>query len=165
MYLSMYKIHMLEAIIIILFLKSGGNIMTENKCETKTKTKGAAKASGQIQIADEVIAIIAGTAALEVDGVEAASGVTTGSLAEFFGKKNQSKGVKVSVENGEASVELDIAVKFGVKIHLTAADVQKKVKNAIETMTGLNVTVVNVNIAGITLDKPKSKEETIEEVL
>lgn len=118
---------------------------------------------GQIQIADEVIAIIAGTAALEVEGVAAAAGDSTNSFVEFFGKKNQSKGVKVFVDNGETNVEIDIAVKFGTKIHETAFEVQKKVKVAIETMTGLSVVNVNVNVSGIIMEKQKPKEIEVTE--
>lgn len=129
--------------------------MSENK-----ESKGT---FGQIQIADEVIAIIAGTAALEVEGVEAAGGSPTNTLVEFFGKKNQSKGVKVSVDEREANIELDIAVKFGMKIQEIAEEVQKKVKNAVETMTGLSVSNINVNICGITTEKVKTKIEMEEE--
>lgn len=125
--------------------------MSENK-ESKT-------AVGRIQIADEVIAIIAGTAAVEVEGVEAAGGSPTNTLVEFFGRKNQSKGVKVTVEEGEAGIELDIAVKFGMKIQQIAQQVQRKVKNAVETMTGLTVSFVNVNISGITTEKVKAEQE------
>lgn len=119
---------------------------------------------GQIQIADEVIAIIAGTAALEVEGVLTPA-ETGGSFVEIFGKKNQSRGVKVSVDEGEAVVELDIIVEFGVKIHETAGEVQRKVKNAIETMTGLSVICVNVNVSGVVMNKPKHKDEDADEEL
>lgn len=112
---------------------------------------------GQIQIADEVIAIIAGTAALEAEGVAAPVSDATSTFVEFFGKKSQSKGVKVFVEDGETSIDLDIIIQFGVKIHETAYEVQKKVKNAIETMTGLNVVAVNVNVSGVVMEKPKQR--------
>lgn len=119
------------------------------------------KSIGQIQIADEVIAIIAGTASREVEGVYAASGNATDTFVEFFGKKSQSKGVKVCADNGEVSIEVDIVVEFGSKIQNVAMEVQKKVKNAVETMTGLEVMLVNVNITGIITDsrKPKTEEE------
>ncbi len=91
---------------------------------------------GQIQIADEVIAIIAGAAAAEVDGVIAVAGATVESIAGLFGKKNLAKGIKVFVEDGEASIEVEIAVKYGTKLRAAAEEVQTKVKNAVETMTG-----------------------------
>lgn len=116
---------------------------------------------GQIQIADEVIAIIAGTASREVEGVYSASGNATDTFVELFGKKSQSKGVKVCADNGEVSIEVDIIVEFGFKVQNVALEVQKKIKNAVETMTGLEVMLVNVNITGIATNskKPKTEEE------
>ena len=108
---------------------------------------------GQIQIADEVISIIAGTAAQEVDGVFGAVGNFTGDLVEILGKKNFSKGVKIVVDENKVTVDLTLIVKFGFKIPEVAAGVQKKVKDAIETMTGLSVTETNVSIAGVQMEK------------
>lgn len=110
---------------------------------------------GQIQIADEVIAIIAGTAALEIEGVvpSQAGGNFTGDIAEMLGKKNLAKGVKVSVEDDTVSVTIDILVKYGYKIPDVSLEVQKRVKTAIETMTGLGVASVDVNTLGIHADK------------
>ncbi len=113
---------------------------------------------GQIQIADEVIAIIAGIAATEVDGIEGMSGNFTGGIAEILGKKNLSKGVKVTVGEREVSVDLFVVIKFGVTIPEVALTVQKRVKNAIETMTGLTVIEINVNITGVHFDKDKAKD-------
>lgn len=115
-------------------------------------------AAGQIQIADEVIAIIAATAVREVEGVEAIQG---GGISEFFGKKNnQSKGVKVTVEGEEVKVDLDLAAKYGTKLQEAALEVQEKVKNAVETMTGLTVTAVDVRISAVTTEKkPKIEPE------
>ncbi|MBO8434766.1 MAG: Asp23/Gls24 family envelope stress response protein [Tyzzerella sp.] len=114
---------------------------------------------GQIQIADEVIAIIAGTASLEVEGVYSASGSATDSFVEFFGKKNQSKGVRVTADSGEVSIEVDIVVEFGYKVQEVALAVQKKVKSAVETMTGLEVMLVNVDITGIAKNTKKHTTE------
>ena len=113
---------------------------------------------GQIQIADEVIAVIAGTAAREVDGIEKAQGSVNGAFVDFFGKKNQSKGVRVSVEDGQTSVEIDVTVRYGTKIQEAASQVQKKVKSAIESMTGLEVALVNVNVVALAMEKPKTME-------
>ena len=116
------------------------------------------KSIGQVQIADEVIAIIAGTGACEVKGVYMAGGATD-SIVSFFGKKNLAKGVKVEVEDGLTTLELEIAVEYGINIKKTAEEVQLKVKNAVETMTGLSVAAVNVNVAAIATEKAKAKEE------
>ena len=90
-----------------------------------------------IQISDEVVAKIASTAALEVEGVSSAAGKATSSISELLGVKNQPKMAKISRENGETAVDLDIAVDADARIHEVAAEVQKRVKNAVETMTGI----------------------------
>lgn len=119
---------------------------------------------GQIQIADEVIAVIAATAAMETEGILNTTNATGNAFIEFFGKKSQSKGVKVVAEDGEVSLDVDIVVLFGTKVQVAAEEVQKKVKSAVETMTGLKVTTINVNVTGIAKEKPeKVKSETEEE--
>ena len=137
-------------LILTVFIIQGGFSMSEYNEENKS--------IGQIQIADEVIAIIAGTAACEIEGVYMA-GHYTDSLVSLFGKKNLAKGVKVEVEDGLTTLELEIAVEYGVNIKKTAEDVQLKVKNAVETMTGLSVSAVNVDVAAIASEKAKAKEE------
>ena len=87
------------------------------------------------------------------------AGHYTDSLVSLFGKKNLAKGVKVEVEDGLTTLELEIAVEYGVNIKKTAEDVQLKVKNAVETMTGLSVSAVNVDVAAIASEKAKAKEE------
>ena len=120
-------------------------------------------ACGQIQIADEVIAIIAATAAAEVDGVRLIAGAAADSIIEFFGKKNQSKGVKVSFDEADVCVELEVAMVYGTNIKQTAFEVQKKVKTAIETMTGLGVSYVNVSVSGIVTEIVKAENSDVEE--
>lgn len=109
--------------------------------------------NGQIQISDEVIAIIAGTAAAETEGVALNAPAAVSTVKGFFGKKNQSKGVKVTVEESNALIELEVAVKFGINIKNACEEVQQKVKNAVETMTGLTVTGVNVVVSEVTMEK------------
>ena len=95
---------------------------------------------GHVQIAGEVIAIIAGLAATEVDGVSRLAGSLSNELASRLGKKNPAKGVKV---------DLAIDVLYEYSIPTVTTQVQDKVKQAIETMTGLNVTKVNIRVAGV----------------
>ncbi len=109
--------------------------------------------NGQIQISDEVIAIIAGTAAAETEGVTLPSSAPVNTVKGFFGKKNQSKGVKVTVEESDALIEVEISVKFGINIKKACEEVQQKVKNAVETMTGLTVTGVNVVVSEVIVEK------------
>lgn len=112
--------------------------------------------AGQIEIADEVIGVIAVTAALEVEGV---SGTTTKALTEFFGKKGQTRCVKVAKDENEVVLDMDIIVNFGTKVQNVAEEVQKKIKNAVETMTGLAVPVVNVCVTGIVKEKAAKVQE------
>ena len=116
---------------------------------------------GSVRIADEVVSIIAGMAATEVDGIAGMSGGLVGGIAEILGKKNMAKGVKVEVGETEAAVDLYIIVKFGVRIPDVALNVQEKVKNAIESMTGLSVVEVNVNVQGVGLPETEEKEEEV----
>lgn len=108
---------------------------------------------GEVRVADEVVAIIAGLAATEVEGVSSMAGNITNELVSKLGMKNLSKGVKVSVDETSVSVDLALNLEYGYSIPDVSAKVQEKVKNAIETMTGLEVAVVNVRIAGVNIDK------------
>lgn len=107
---------------------------------------------GQVQIADEVVAIIAGLAATEVEGVASMAGNITKELVSKLGMKVLSKGVKVSVEDGEVRVDLALNIDYGYSVPKTCQKVQEKVKASIENMTGLGVSDVNVRIASVNLD-------------
>lgn len=113
---------------------------------------------GAIRIADEVVAIIAGLAATEVQGVVGMSGGIAGGIVELLGRKNLSKGVKVEVGEKEAAVNLYIVVEFGVRIPEVALAIQERVKKAIETMTGLRVLEINVHVQGVSFPNIETKE-------
>jgi len=108
---------------------------------------------GEVQIADEVVAIIAGLAATEAEGVDAMAGNITNELVGKLGMKNLSKGVKVEVTEEHVSVNLSLNLKYGYSIPKVCENVQEKVKNAIENMTGLTVLDVNIKIAGVSLEE------------
>ncbi|MDD3251899.1 MAG: Asp23/Gls24 family envelope stress response protein [Lachnospiraceae bacterium] len=110
---------------------------------------------GEVRIADEVVAIIAGLAATEIDGVDSMAGNITNELVGKLGMKNLSKGVKVDVTEEHVSVDLSLNIKYGYNIPEVSAKVQDKVKTAIENMTGLTVLDVNVRIAGVNLAEEK----------
>lgn len=110
---------------------------------------------GEVQIADEVVAIISGLAALEVEGVAKMSGNVPNELISMLGMKNLSKGVKVEVSPENVNIALALEMKYGYSIPKVSAQVQEKVKNAIETMTGLSVERVDVHIVGVAADKPQ----------
>lgn len=111
---------------------------------------------GKIQIAPEVLEVIAGMAASEVEGVAHMSGGLVGDIAERLGRKNIARGVRVEVGTREAAVDVSIIVKYGHRIPEVARLIQDSVRNAIETMTGLSVVEVNVHIVDVEL---KSEEK------
>ncbi len=110
---------------------------------------------GEVHIADEVVAIIAGLAATEIEGVSSMAGNITNELVSKLGMKNLSKGVKVDVLEESVSAELALNIAYGYSIPEVSAKVQEKVKTAIETMTGLEVTVVNVRIVNVDMKNSK----------
>ena len=109
---------------------------------------------GAVQIADDVVAVIASLAAAEVDGVYLAGNMTN-ELIGKVGKKGVSKGVRVDVLGGNVSVEMVITMEFGRNIPAVSQKVQAKVKSAIENMTGLTCSDVNIRIAGVNTKKDK----------
>lgn len=113
---------------------------------------------GSVKISEEVVAIISGIAATDVPGVAGMSGGIAGGIAEILGRKNLSKGVKVEVGEKEAAIDLYIIVEFGARIPEVAWDIQEKVKDSVQTMTGLNVVEVNIHVQGVNFDKEIKKE-------
>ena len=110
---------------------------------------------GEVQIADEVVAIIAGLAATEVEGVDSMAGNITNELVGKLGMKNLSKGVKISMTEDHVSVDLSLNMKYGYSIPAVSEKVQDRVKSAIENMTGLMVLEVNIKIAGVAMGEEK----------
>lgn len=110
---------------------------------------------GEVRIADEVVAIIAGLAATEVEGVDSMAGNITNELVGKLGMKILSKGVKVDVTEEHVSVDLSLNIKYGYNIPEVSERVQERVKSAIENMTGLTVLDVNVKIAGVNMAEDK----------
>ena len=101
---------------------------------------------GNIKISDEAIASIASIAAKQVDGVIDMDGGPVTSLAETLGVKNATKGIKVDMSKETVSIEINLIIAFGKDISDIATQVQEKIKEAIENMTGLIVEKINVNI-------------------
>ena len=119
------------------------------KEERHTYTIQSDEKLGEVQIADEVVAIIAGLAAMEVEGVASMAGNATRELISRLGMKTLSKGVKVDVLDKIVTVALALNLKYGYSIMDVSKKVQEKVKAAIENMTGLTVADVNLRIAGV----------------
>ena len=107
---------------------------------------------GEVHISDEVVAIIAGLAATEIEGVQSMAGNITNELVSKLGMKNLSKGVKVTISDDSVEVSLALNIKYGYEIPSVSKKVQDKVKSAIETMTGLTVTAVNIKIVSLNIE-------------
>lgn len=125
--------------------------MAENK-NRNTYTIYDDNTIGTVQIADEVVAIIAGLAATEVEGVDSMVGNITNELVAKLGMKNLAKGVRIEVEENVVKVRIVLNIKYGYNIPETSKAVQERVKAAIENMTGLEVSGVDVGIADVVLD-------------
>ena len=119
------------------------------------KINGLETALGQLKVTNEVIAILAGIAAMEEDGVYAMSGGITGELAQALGIKNLSKGVKIETDEEGIHVNIYVIVELGVRIPEVAWSIQEKVKKMVEKMTGSKVVEVNIHVQGVNIYKPK----------
>lgn len=130
------------------------NEIIENTTETSDN-------SGEtIQIADDVVAVIAGKAVSEVSGVASMAGGFAGGISEVLsGKKNLSKGIKVDVGEKEATIDVNIIVEYGARIPDVAFEIQSRVKKAVEAMTGLKVSSVNVHVQGVKTSEEKENNQ------
>ena len=117
-------------------------------------------AIGIVKISDEVVSVIAGIAADEIQGiVEIPHGVSSNISQILKGKKASSgKAVKVTLEEDKAIIELNVAVEYGMRIPEVVASVQENVKRTVEAMTGLKVDKVNVNVQNIYVPKQEQQE-------
>ena len=119
--------------------------MSENK-EYVSRSDGL----GNIHISEEVLAAITAAAALDVEGVSGLAANLGSDIAELLGKKNLAKGVHVRMEDDKVEVELSVLMGYGHTIPEIGRAIQDGVKSPLESMTGLEVSVVNVSVAGIT---------------
>ena len=121
--------------------------------EIKTDNEG-------IQISSDVVAVIAGVAVSEVQGVSGMSGGFAGGITEVLsGKKNLAKGIKVEIDEGTAKIDVNIIVEYGSRIPDVAFEIQNRVKKSVENMTGLKVEEVNVHVQGVNTDAVMNEKE------
>ena len=111
----------------------------------------------RVKISTDVIETLVGIAASEADEVASLSGSFTDGIAGVLGRKNARKGVKVEMEEDIVSAEVSIVIEYGCKIHEVAARIQDKVRETVETMTGMNVKNVVVNVIGINIKEEQRK--------
>jgi len=117
---------------------------------------------GKIEIAPEVIEVIAGIAASEVEGVSAMRGNFAAGVVEKLGKKNHGKGVKVDLTENGIKVDVFCMMKFGVSIPNVAQQVQDNIRQALKNMTAIDLDEVNIHIVGIQFDTQKTDIEEVE---
>lgn len=117
-----------------------------------------------IKIANEAVATYAGIAVSEVSGVYGMTGTIAGITEAISGKKNLARGIKVDIDGKNAKIDVSIIVEYGARIPDVAFEIQSRVKNTVETMTGLKVSEVNVHVQGVHAANPKNeKQERLEE--
>ena len=146
--------------------------MSEEKKQTKKQESEEEivlnEGENNIEISDDVVAVIAGMAASEVSGVAEMAGGFAGGISEVLsGKKNLAKGIKVEIlDNKETRIDVNIIVEYGARIPDVAFEIQKRVKKSVENMTGLSVLEVNVHVQGVStvqLEDKKQDEQKVEE--
>jgi len=121
-------------------------------------------AEDKIKISEEVVATIAGIAASEVGNLASMSGGLVDGIAGILGRKSMGRGIKVEIkENNNVSIEMSIIVQYGCKIHEVSREIQGRVREAVENMTGMQVTSVNINVLGITMEKDSKSTEAVDE--
>lgn len=117
-----------------------------------------------VKISDDVVQMIAGIAAGEIDGVHAMGTSIASGIAELLGgKKSVSKGVRVDIRENDVTIDVHVIVRYGVRIPDVAWNIQERVKDAVETMTGLNVLKVNIHIDGIHIEKENEEVTEVTE--
>ena len=111
---------------------------------------------GNISISEDVVTVMVTAAVAEIEGVAGLANPTSTDIAEFFGIKNAARGVKISAEDGQLTVDVIIMVRYGYPVTVVAKKAQEQVAASVESMTGLKVRV-NVHVTGIAFEKTDMK--------
>ena len=134
------------------------NESKEEKIVTNENAENTEDTENGIEISNDVIAVIAGVAVSEVQGVASMSGGFAGGITEVLsGKKNMAKGIKVEKTDNKAKIDVNIIVEYGSRIPDVAYEIQNRVKKAVESMTGFKVEEVNVHVQGVDTNISKSE--------
>ncbi len=137
--------------------------MEENKDEVLEITENEEGSNDGIKIANDVVAVIAGVAVSEVQGVASMSGGFAGGITEVLsGKKSLTKGIKVEAEDKEVKIDVNIIVEYGSRIPDVAFEIQNRVKKSVESMTGLKVVEVNVHVQGVKTERETDDDKNNE---
>ena len=118
----------------------------------------------KIRISEEVIATIAGIAASENENLASMSGGFVDGIAGMLGRKSPGKGIKVEMKEDLVTIDLSVVMQYGCKIHEVARDMQARVRDAVQSMTGMEVISINVNVLGVSVGKETVKMEVVDEL-
>ena len=133
------------------------NESKEEKIVTNENAENTEDTENGIEISNDVIAVIAGVAVSEVQGVASMSGGFAGGITEVLsGKKNMAKGIKVEKTDNKAKIDVNIIVEYGSRIPDVAYEIQNRIKKAVEGMTGFKVEEVNVHVQGVDTNVSKN---------
>lgn len=111
-----------------------------------------------IRISPEVIAVVAGIAVEETEGVAGMSGGIVDGIAQRLGRKDFGKGIRVSLKEEKVLLDLNVVIEYGAPLLETAEKLKQNVRSTVEEVTGLTVAAVNINVTGINMPKKKAGE-------
>lgn len=123
---------------------------SRNKDKNDTYHIESTQDNGSVLISDSVVASIAGIAATEVDGVVRLNGNITNEIVSKIGMNVLSKGIRISIDGTHVSIDVNCELKYGSDIPKVSREIQEKVKQSVENMTGLEVVEVNIYVAAVT---------------
>lgn len=146
-FMTVYNLY--DIIVGVKCYTGGANLDKPFSNENEINSYPEESGSEDVLITDEVIAVIAGIACSEVEGVASMSSGLAGGLVEAFGGENLAKGVKVETKDDETTIDLYIIVKYGYRIPDLAWKIQEKVKDTVESLTSISVPVVNIHVQGV----------------
>lgn len=118
----------------------------------------------KVKISEEVIATIAGIAASGVEDIASLNGGLVDGIAGMLGRKNLGRGIKVEMKENGVSIEISVTMQYGCKIHEVSKEIQVRVREAVENMTGMDVSGVNINVLGVSVGKEAKRIEVVEEL-
>ena len=136
-------------------MEKNNNNVVDEVVDLEEKTQ---EEKSSVVISPDVVSSIAGVSANEVEGVFGMYQGIAGGIAEILGRKNNNRGIKVEITDNTCVIDLYVIVNYGYRIPNVATEIQENVKNNVETMTGLDVTKVNVHIDGVSFKKHEEEE-------
>ncbi|MDC3415484.1 Asp23/Gls24 family envelope stress response protein [Aquibacillus salsiterrae] len=128
--------------------------MSENSLLNVSEDSGL----GKVEIAPEVIEVIAGIATTEVSGVSYTRGNFATGVVERLGKKSHGKGIKVELTETGVIIDVFVVIDYGTTIPDVAQKIQSNIRQALKNMTALDVNEVNVHVVGVQMEQPKEEQ-------